>query len=1022
MFPYPQTPEDKDFLQKRIKMLKQKLVQIRNRIHQSSRKMRKFPLGQDRYARQYWILPSLGGILIEGVETSLDANLQLLEGAKDGEEGGKLRSKSASGQSSSDSKDVPTKVIFRDDLRSEQPEVVKTSSESPSKMVDVVGVASGTVDVASGTDPEMTGRDGGDVVERMDVESSLSQQKQQPLDVSSDSESGRLVILEHDGERPGDASALAAASKTAASFSSASAAGETSLDESMEVNPTPVADLKSTEPSDAMVMASKVSGSAMQGVENVERASAEFHGSSAQGLEPMQQAEVSHTSLEACKSDASPLQPDAASGLSSTQATAVQSDMARDVSPAPLSANRGGIVSAGLAVRGLECEEPLPRPGDTGSVSDVVSRESVGVVSSGNVGTSGIVSVAVDYPDAIPGPSGAVGGTISDPSMGGSSVRSPALPMEVVAPHPLPGGVVPGPSSSSAVPQAMDTSAALAPDGGGVVVTHKEENPWFSLLPRQACETAHVTYVTNQTPEKALVQSSDPAQLPSPQKQPQQQQQMQQQQTQQVFAAASGATPTQQYVYVTPDGQVVGNAAATPQMVPQVVGGGANMAYALVGNTLVPVANQQPQYVVNPNTSQQPQQQQQGVQYVIAQQDAQGNIQYYAIGSSNVAEEGGVASLGGAWQGMQQPQYLAVADSSGQQQIVQVVSREGGGQMLVQVSPEQAQGGAGGQVVIAAPQQQGGGGQVVVAAPQQQGAGGGQAGQQIVLAGAASGGQVIVGGQGQSGGQVVFAAQGGAGASSQGVIAQQSVGSGQMVLTTPQGNQMVVAQGQGGQMVLVAPQGGANTGQSASSSGQVVLAAPTQPTNQIAAGPSEGGAPPGGPTVVVGDMSDDIIRGGQLVQLTNQEQYGILSKDGSKLVLAESKEAAIAALQAAASAPTSTRAPVQTLSSSPAPQSMLTQQQQQQQAYAAKVKKEPQSPEVSGMVVGGGAASYFSPPNMTPPLSGKATPTTVGQATASAETVDLTRQPANQEVRREGGGGHREDFSERRAVSREGER
>ena len=36
--------------------------------------MRKFPLGLDRYARQYWLLPGLGGIIVEGVETSLRGN------------------------------------------------------------------------------------------------------------------------------------------------------------------------------------------------------------------------------------------------------------------------------------------------------------------------------------------------------------------------------------------------------------------------------------------------------------------------------------------------------------------------------------------------------------------------------------------------------------------------------------------------------------------------------------------------------------------------------------------------------------------------------------------------------------------------------------------------------------------------------------------------------------------------------------------------------------------------------------
>lgn len=43
--------------------------------------MRQFPLGQDRYARQYWVLPSVGGVIVEGVETSLDKNLQVIDTA-----------------------------------------------------------------------------------------------------------------------------------------------------------------------------------------------------------------------------------------------------------------------------------------------------------------------------------------------------------------------------------------------------------------------------------------------------------------------------------------------------------------------------------------------------------------------------------------------------------------------------------------------------------------------------------------------------------------------------------------------------------------------------------------------------------------------------------------------------------------------------------------------------------------------------------------------------------------------------
>ena len=38
--------------------------------------MRKFPLGQDRFARQYWALPNMGGIVVEGVETSLYGDTQ----------------------------------------------------------------------------------------------------------------------------------------------------------------------------------------------------------------------------------------------------------------------------------------------------------------------------------------------------------------------------------------------------------------------------------------------------------------------------------------------------------------------------------------------------------------------------------------------------------------------------------------------------------------------------------------------------------------------------------------------------------------------------------------------------------------------------------------------------------------------------------------------------------------------------------------------------------------------------------
>ena len=63
----------------------QKQQYVRSRIHTASLLMRNFSLGQDRYARQYWMLPELGGIIVEGVETSLHGNLQSDLRADEGE-------------------------------------------------------------------------------------------------------------------------------------------------------------------------------------------------------------------------------------------------------------------------------------------------------------------------------------------------------------------------------------------------------------------------------------------------------------------------------------------------------------------------------------------------------------------------------------------------------------------------------------------------------------------------------------------------------------------------------------------------------------------------------------------------------------------------------------------------------------------------------------------------------------------------------------------------------------------------
>lgn len=70
-------PSDKNELQRRIRELRKKQTIVRAQIHRHMKMIRKFPLGQDRYARQYWLLPQLGCIVLEGVETSLGQHLQL---------------------------------------------------------------------------------------------------------------------------------------------------------------------------------------------------------------------------------------------------------------------------------------------------------------------------------------------------------------------------------------------------------------------------------------------------------------------------------------------------------------------------------------------------------------------------------------------------------------------------------------------------------------------------------------------------------------------------------------------------------------------------------------------------------------------------------------------------------------------------------------------------------------------------------------------------------------------------------
>jgi hypothetical protein len=94
-------PTEKEELQKRIKELKKKFIQVRSRIYTVTRLMRKFPMGQDRYTRQYWNLPEMGGVLVEGVETSHNSYLEGLFPLERGQNGDDQMNKTKDGSTSS---------------------------------------------------------------------------------------------------------------------------------------------------------------------------------------------------------------------------------------------------------------------------------------------------------------------------------------------------------------------------------------------------------------------------------------------------------------------------------------------------------------------------------------------------------------------------------------------------------------------------------------------------------------------------------------------------------------------------------------------------------------------------------------------------------------------------------------------------------------------------------------------------------------------------------------------------------
>lgn len=525
-------------------------------------------------------------------------------------------------------------------------------------------------------------------------------------------------------------------------------------------------------------------------------------------------------------------------------------------------------------------------------------------------------------------------------------------------------------------PVTQSSSDHLTSNAANYLVSRQSatQEPWFSIFSRKPCEnptnqiqsSLHAASLGAQ--QAIMAVSSEATQLPD-------------QQQQQVIVAA-GATSAPQYVYVTADGQVLG--AAPPQVAQQVVNTGGTgseaqgIAYALVGNSLVPVmtggggggGGTGGLVAVNPGSAAQ-----QSVQYVVAQADQQGGVQYLALPGGSI---GGGSGLG-VWP--TQPQYAVVADGSGQQQIVQVMSRENGGQVLVLPS-NQPQGQSGGQLVMAA---------AAAAQPQanQLVIGQGQSGQ-LVVAAQQQGGQVVLGQAGQAG-QLVVAAAG----TAQGQTNQQvSLGQGLVIAGQspqhPQSNQVLLTQGQSGQVM--------------------VAAGPVAEQQSLLVGHGQSFQAGGDVSVQSQDpLGHDIIRGGQVVQIPEQNKFGILSSDGTKLVISESKEAAFATLQAANSSiagftqqqqQSASPVVISSHSSSPARSAMTTPTQQSVSYGGHNVKKELISPDPDAQRNFMIPPSSASAPSTSPrPLSGKATPTTVGQATANVETTDSSRQQDDQKVR-----------------------
>ena len=819
--------------------------------------MRKFPLGQDRYARQYWVLPSLGGVLVEGVETSLDVNLQL-ESPKDFEN----RIDDASNGGSHGFEGFG------------QPMVTMPSSSHSSGMRFDNSLCN--IELLSDNGTEVRGG----------LEKTVSDTFRNQAAEASDSV-GRGIHGRCRGKEQGEGGKVGRCD---------SRGGKEKSQGTLAGTPSNVADgviLVSDDPLSSKSMPHRDEGKVSETQNDVL---------------PSMEVQDSERSSNLMMVESAPI-----SSLTSPKVSASHSAYEH----AQLVSGEGeyGHTNPGIQHEGY------------------CTNAAAVVAPAGHVTIDGMSNNTCEYaPDE---------GHMSEPVASQMNCQEPTIVSEAN-------------QMVQCSDSHMTSQVTLKANDHPATVMSSGQDFWFSISSRQPCESSQGAHPTDQvqsvqgstslntTQGASCVLSSSPSASQSPNQQ------------QQVILPVD-ATSTPQYVYVTADGQVLG--AAQPQV-------DANVGYALVGNNcVVPYATGssagvgvggQPQLVaVNSDTSTQQQ-----VQYVMAQSDQQGGIQYVALQGGNVGAGSGL----GVWpmqQQQQQPQYAMVSDQSGEQKIVQVMTNDSGGQVLVQLPSNQILGQTGEQQLMVAATQpqvnqvvlgQGQMGQLVLAAPQQQG------------------GQVVLGQAGQAG-MMVAATPQAAEMNQQVMLGSGLVVPGQSI--QHQFTNHTILNQEASKQVVVAP-----SAEQPLDVKQQTLQADVEVSGSNATAQSQN--PP--------EHDISCMRGGQVVQIPPQNQFGIMSSDGTKIMMMESKEVAIATLQIADSTDVSTRlvqTPQQQESSTPAvlsstPSSANTSMCPASSYNSQHIKEEPISPNMNT------AASIMAAPS----TSGAA----VGQSTTDGETTDLTKQ------------------------------